>query len=158
MADVSVVTTYNPLFGSLGIDFIIILALGAIGGIVFALLMEKGIGVPGKVYTNGKLTLLNFGVFADLIIGSIAAAVTFALNPQMTIFSFFVIGITAGIGGKAILTGYIKGKDLNDQLTMKAKLAENYRAALQRHAGKSLATETMNQLSAELDEIDKEYL
>lgn len=148
-----------PVFGSLARDTLAILALGAVGGIVFALLMEKGLSMPSKVYdTHGKLTMINFGFVADLIIGSVVAAVVYALNPPLSALTFVVIGITSGIGGKAILTGYIKTKESDEQKHRKVLLAERYRAAVTRHAGPVMSQGNMQLLNIEMMEIDEQLL
>ena len=148
-----------PVFGSVARDTLAILALGAIGGIVFALLMEKGLSMPSKVYdTHGKLTMISFGFAADLIIGSVAAAVVYALNPPLSAMTFVVIGITSGIGGKAILTGYMKTKESDEQKHRKVLLAERYRAAVARHAGPVMSQGNMQLLNVEMMEIDEQLL
>jgi hypothetical protein len=148
-----------PVFGSLVKDFIGILALGAVGAIIFALFMEKGLTPPYKVYdANGKVTLLNFGYFADLIVGGVAAVLVYALNPPVSTLTFVVIGIIAGIGGKAILTSYIKSKESGEEEQKKVLLAERYRAAVARHAGPVMAQGNMQLLNLELMEIDDQLL
>jgi hypothetical protein len=140
-----------PLFGNNPYYIAIaILVLGAIGGIVFALLMEKGLAWPYKE-TKDKQLIINFGFVADVIIGSVAAAVTYALNPPTGVMTLIVIGITSGIGGKAILTGYIKGKEADKAYQRTILLAERYRAAIERQPDKAL-------LPKELDAIDAELL
>jgi len=152
-------SAFVPVFGSLARDTLAILALGAVGGIIFALLMEKGLTMPSKVYdTHGSLTMLNFGFAADLIIGSVAAALIYALNPPLSALTFVVIGITSGIGGKAILTGYMKTRDSDQQKQKKVLLAERYRAAVARHAGPVMSQGNMQLLNIEMMEIDDQLL
>lgn len=147
-----------PLFGSFFRDFAGIILLGAVGGIIFSLLMEKGLSFPFKVYEHDKLTMINFGFLADLIIGSAAAVVLYALNPPASQLTFVVIGITSGIGGKAILTGYIKSKESEEEKQKKVLLAERYRAAVARHAGPVMSQGNMQLLNIELMEIDEQLL
>jgi hypothetical protein len=142
--------TVTPIFSSLMYDFGAILILGAVGGIVFALLMDKGLAWPGNVKTNGKLTMVNFGFIADIIVGAVAAAVVWALNPPGGITTLFIIGITSGIGGKAILTGYIQGKQ-------KTELAQRYRAAIMRQSV-TRGEQPDQSMVKELDEIDSVLL
>ena len=102
---------FIPVFGSFLKDFFVIFVLGAVGGIIFSLLLEKGLTFPFKVYENEKVTMINFGFLADVIIGGMAATLVYALNPPVSQLTFVVIGVISGVGGKAVLTGYIKSKD-----------------------------------------------
>jgi hypothetical protein len=151
-------TDFVPVFGSFIRDFVGILILGAAGGIIFALLMEKGLTFPFKVYNDEKLTMLNFGFLADLIIGGVAAALVYALNPPVSPLIFVVIGVTSGVGGKAILTGYMKSKESDEEKQKKVFLAERYRAAVARHAGPVMSQGNMQLLTIELMEIDDQLL
>jgi hypothetical protein len=149
---------FVPVFGSFIRDFIGILALGAVGGIILALLMDKGLTLPSKVYDNEKLIMLNFGFLADLIIGGVAAALVYALNPPLSPLTFVVIGVIAGVGGKAVMTGYIKSKESDEEKQKKVLLAERYRAAVARHAGPVMSQGNMQLLNIELMEIDEQLL
>ncbi|NYT17293.1 MAG: DUF4257 domain-containing protein [Methanomicrobiales archaeon] len=151
-------TDFMPVFGSFLRDFFVIFVLGAVGGVIFSLLMEKGLTFPFKVYENDKLTMINFGFLADVIIGGMAAVLVYALNPPLSPLTFVVIGITSGIGGKAILTGYIKGKESEEEKQKKVLLAERYRAAVARHAGPVMSQGNMQLLNIELMEIDDQLL
>ena len=152
-------SAFVPVFGSLARDTLAILALGAVGGIMFALLMEKGLTMPSKVYdTHGSLTMLNFGFFADLIIGAFAAAFIYALNPPLSAPTFIVIGLISGIGGKAILTAYLKTRESGEEKQKKILLAERYRAAVARHAGPVMSQGNMQLLNIEMMEIDDQLL
>jgi len=149
---------FVPVFGSFIKDFIGILALGAVGGIIFALLMDKGLTLPSKVYDNEKLIMLNFGFLADLIIGGVAAALVYALNPPVSPLIFVAIGVISGVGGKAVMTGYIKSKESDEEKQKKVLLAERYRAAVSRHAGPVMSQGNMQLLNIELMEIDEQLL
>jgi hypothetical protein len=149
---------FIPVFGSFLRDFFVIFVLGAVGGIIFSLLMEKGLTFPFKVYENEKLTMINFGFLADVIIGGMAAALVYALNPPVSQLTFVVIGVISGVGGKAILTGYIKSKDSEEEKQKKVLLAERYRAAVARHAGPVMSQGNMQLLNIELMEIDDQLL
>jgi hypothetical protein len=151
-------TDFIPVFGSFPRDFFVMFVLGAVGGIIFSLLMEKGLTFPFKVYENEKVTMINFGFLADVIIGGVAAALVYALNPPVSHLTFVVIGISSGIGGKAILTGYIKSKEREEEKQKKALLAERYRAAVARHAGPVMSQGNMQLLNIELMEIDEQLL
>lgn len=146
------------LFGSLSRDFVVIFLLGAIGGILFSLLMEKGLSFPFKVYHDDKLTMINFGFLADVIVGGVAAAVVYSLNPPTSQLTFVVIGILAGIGGKAVLAGFVKSRESDEAQQKKALLAERYRAAVARHAGPVMSQGNMQLLNIELMEIDEQLL
>jgi len=151
-------TDFIPVFGSFLRDFFVIFVLGAVGGIIFSLLMEKGLTFPFKVYENEKLVMINFGFLADLIIGGMAAVLVYALNPPVSQLTFVVIGVISGVGGKAILTGYIKSKDSEEEKQKKVLLAERYRAAVARHAGPVMSQGNMQLLNIELMEIDDQLL
>ncbi len=147
-----------PLFGSFFRDFAGIILLGAIGAVIFSLLTEKGLSFPFKVYENDKLTMINFGFVADIIVGGVTAAVVYALNPPATQMSFVVIGIVAGIGGKAVLAGFVKSRECDEAQQKKVLLAERYRAAVARHAGPVMSQGNMQLLNIELMEIDEQLL
>jgi len=147
-----------PVFGSFIRDVIGIFVLGALGGIIFALLLEKGLTFPYKVYNNEKVVMVNFGFYADLIIGGVAAAVVYSLNPPVSATTFVVIGIISGIGGKAILTAYTKSQESDEAKRKKVLLAERYRAAVARHTGPVLSQGNTSLLNIELMEIDEQLL
>jgi hypothetical protein len=149
---------FIPVFGSFLRDFFVIFVLGAVGGIIFSLLLEKGLTFPFKVYENEKVTMINFGFLADVIIGGMAATLVYALNPPVSQLTFVVIGVISGVGGKAVLTGYIKSKDSEEEKQKKVLLAERYRAAVARHAGPVMSQGTMQLLNIELMEIDDQLL
>lgn len=147
-----------PVFGSFIRDVIGIFVLGAFGGIIFALLMEKGLTFPYKVYNNEKAIMVNFGFYADLIIGGVAAAVVYSLNPPATATTFVVIGIISGIGGNAVLTAYTKSQESDENKRKKVLLAERYRAAVTRHTGPVMSQGNASLLNIELMEIDEQLL
>ncbi len=147
-----------PLFGSFFRDFAGIIFLGALGGIIFSLLMEKGLTFPFKVYDNDKLTRIDFGFLADVIVGGVTAAVIYALNPPASQMTFVVIGVLAGIGGKAVLTAFVKSRESEEDKQKKVLLAERYRAAVARHAGPVMSQGNMQLLNIELMEIDEQLL
>jgi hypothetical protein len=156
-AAVATLGQQDPVLGSLALDYSGMVILGIIGGIAFALLMERGFITPFKDKDTSGNAKFNLGFIADLFVGAIAAVITYSLNPPMTIYEFVAIGITAGIGGKAILTGYIKGKE-NDTLKGRfGSMATEYRAAISREA--ATIRQPMNiELVEKLDQIDKKYL
>ena len=87
-----------------------------------------------------------------------AATLVYALNPPVSQLKFVVIGVISGVGGKAVLTGYIKSKDSEEEKQKKVLLAERYRAAVARHAGPVMSQGNMQLLNIELMEIDDQLL
>jgi uncharacterized membrane protein len=150
--------TALPVFGSFIRDFIGIFLIGVVGGVVFALLMERGLTFPTKVYSNEKLIRVNFEFFADVIIGALAAVIVYALNSPQSQQTFVVLGIISGIGGSAILTAYMKSRESEEAREKKVLIAERYRAAVARHAGSVMSQGNMQLLNIELMEIDEQLL
>jgi H+/Cl- antiporter ClcA len=141
------------VFGSPTTDYLYIIVLGIVGGFAFALLLERGIIFPFRETTKDGLKKWNFGFVADLIIGAIAAVVAYSFNPPDTIPQFIAIGITSGIGGKAILTGYIETKKSQRLRDLIRYIPNEYRVAFER----SNQARGDPALSEELDRIDKKY-
>ena len=52
----------------------------------------------------------DLGFIADILIGVLVALIIYAINPLTDIFKLFVVTVTAGIGGSAILENYINVK------------------------------------------------
>jgi len=114
----------DPIFATLWIDLVVAVLFGAIGGFGLGLLQEKGLEMPHP-YTETGVTFVDLGFIADIIIGALAAVITYAFNPPSGSLSLLAAAVTAGIGGSAILKGYIKGTAAREQ----ASRAEMYRAA-----------------------------
>ena len=140
------------VFGSSTVDYALIIVLGIIGGFAFALLLERAIVLPFIEMKDGH-TKWNFGFVADLIIGGIAAVVAYSFNPPDTIQQFIAIGITSGIGGKAILTGYIETKKSQRLRDLIRCMPNEYRVAFD----SSNQARGDNTLITELDRIEKKY-
>ncbi len=141
------------LFGSLNMDLFLIFCLGIVGGFVLILLLERGIVWPYDEQDTNNHPKFNFGFLADLIIGGFAALVVYAVNPPANVTQFIAAGITAGIGGKAILTGYIETKNNARLKGLFGSMANQYRSAIARNE-----PSRNPDLLKELDEIDKKYV
>lgn len=132
-----------PVFGTLWIDLVAAIVLGAIGGLGLGLLQEKGLEMP-HWYTETSVNFADFGFISDVLVGALAAVITYAINPPAGLLQLLAITITAGIGGSAILKGYTKStavRELANQLkkyrtitdgTVKGKDVKTHIAALKR--------------------------
>jgi len=112
----------DPVFTALWIDLVVAAVFGAIGGFGLGLLQERGLEMP-HLYSETGVTFADLGFIADVLIGALAAVITYALNPPAGLLQLLAATITAGIGGSAILKGYIKGTAAREQ----ASRAEMYR-------------------------------
>ncbi len=110
------------VLGVLWKDLLLAVVLGAVGGLGLGLLQEKGLEMP-HWYTETGVNFADLGFISDVLIGALAAIITYALNPPAGVLQLISSAITAGIGGSAILKGYIKGTALRQQ----ANRAEMYR-------------------------------
>jgi hypothetical protein len=99
----------NPLYGSLWNDLGWASVLGMVGGFAFGLLQEKGLAFPNLSADNGT-TFLNLGFIADILVGALAAVITYGVSQPSQQLSMILASLTAGIGGRAILKGYINGQ------------------------------------------------
>jgi hypothetical protein len=113
----------DPVFASLSMDLMVAAGLGAVGGLGLALLQEKGLEMP-HWYKETGVNFADLGFIADILIGALAAVITYALNPPTGTLQLVAAGVTAGIGGSAILKGYIKGTVAREQVSR----AEKWRA------------------------------
>ncbi|TKJ29523.1 hypothetical protein CEE39_09090 [bacterium (candidate division B38) B3_B38] len=114
----------NTVFATLWKDLLAAAALGVVGGFGLALLQEKGLEMPHWDKQTG-VHFADLGFIADVLIGALAAFLTYTLAQPKGMLQLFSASITAGIGGSAILKGYIKGTASRQQ----ANMAEMYRAA-----------------------------
>jgi hypothetical protein len=108
----------EPVFTTLWKDLVIAALLGAMGGFGLGLLQEKGIEMP-HWYKETGVSFVDFGFISDVIIGAMAAVITYALNPPAGLLNLLAVTIAAGIGGSAILKGYIKStavRELTNQV------------------------------------------
>ena len=110
------------VLGMLWKDLLLAVVLGAVGGLGLGLLQEKGLEMP-HWYTETGVNFADLGFISDVLIGALAAIITYAVNPPAGVLQLISSAITAGIGGSAILKGYIKGTALRQQ----ANRAEMYR-------------------------------
>ena len=136
----------DPVFAALWRDFAVAAALGAVGGFGLGLLQEKGLEMP-HWYKETGVRFADFGFLADILIGALAAVIIYALNQPTGILQLIFATITAGIGGSAILKGYIKGTAAREQ----ASLAEMYRAV----ATDASRGVDVNIVKDRLDDLDK---
>lgn len=134
------------VLGTLWKDLLLAAALGAVGGMGLSLLQEKGLEMP-HWHTDTGVNFADLGFIADVLIGALAAVITYALNPPSGILKLVSAGLTAGIGGSAILKGYVKGTAVREH----ASRAEMYRAAA---ADASKGVDVKNRLD-ELENADK---
>lgn len=136
----------NPVFATLSRDLVMAGIFGAIGGFGLSLLQEKGLEMP-HLYAETGVTFVDLGFIADVLIGALAAVITYALNPPAGTLQLLAATVTAGIGGSGILKGYIKGTAAREQ----AKRAEMYRAVA---ADAARGADVTNRL-AELGNADR---
>ena len=124
-------------------------ALGAVGGFGLAMLQEKGLEMPHWDKQTG-VKFVDLGFIADILIGALAAFLTYTLGQPTGKLQLFSASITAGIGGSAILKGYIKGTAAREQ----ASLAEMYRAAAT-DASRGVNVKIIENRLKELGEADR---
>lgn len=113
----------NSVFATLWIDLPVAFVCGAVGGLGLGLLQEKGLEMPHR-YEDTGITFMDLGFIADILVGALAAIIVYALNQPAGVLQLFAAAITAGIGGSAILKGYIKDTAAREQ----ARRAETYKA------------------------------
>lgn len=98
----------DPLFGSLGADLALAAALGAAGGLGLAVVQDRSLEWPARQAARGdQPARVVLGFISDLIVGAVAALVTYGVNPPSDAARFVSTLIVAGIGGTAILQSYI---------------------------------------------------
>lgn len=114
----------DPIFTALYKDLIMAAVLGAIGGLGLGLLQEKGLEMP-HWYKETGVNFADLGFIADVLIGALAAIITYAINTPSGLLQLVSAALTAGIGGSAILKGYIKGTAVREQ----ASRADKYMQA-----------------------------
>jgi hypothetical protein len=101
-----------------------------LGGVGYGLLQEKGLQIP-RLYKDQKLRFLDLGFVASIVIGAIAAMITYAINHPDSIPQLIGTAVIAGIGGTGILKGYVNGQAAQseaeqvDHLTTLATQAAN---------------------------------
>jgi len=131
------------VLGMLWKDLLLAVVLGAVGGLGLGLLQEKGLEMP-HWYTETGVNFADLGFISDVLIGALAAIITYAVNPPAGVLQLISSAITAGIGGSAILKGYIKGTALRQQ----ANRAEMYRTV-------ATAAARGEDVKARMDELEK---
>ena len=134
------------VLGMLWKDLLLAVVLGAVGGLGLGLLQEKGLEMP-HWYTETGVNFADLGFISDVLIGALAAIITYAVNPPAGVLQLISSAITAGIGGSAILKGYIKGTALRQQ----ANRAEMYRIV----AAAAARGEDVKARMEELEKVDR---
>ena len=105
-------------FGSLWLDLLAAALAGLAGGFGLGLLQESGVELPRvrrKTETAGETEVtvthyFDFGFLADMLVGSIAALIVYALNTPASQLQLLGVGLTAGLGGAGILKGYVQAQ------------------------------------------------
>ena len=138
----------DPIFSTLWKDLLAAAAFGALGGLGLALLQEKGFEMP-HWYKETGVHFADLGFIADILIGALAAAIIYTLDQPKEMLQLLSVAITAGIGGSAILKGYIKGTAARQH----ASLAEMYRAAVT-DASRGVDKKIIENRLTELEESD----
>jgi hypothetical protein len=82
---------------------------GALGGLGFGLLQDKGLEIPSIVVENNK-RFWDAGFFGEVLIGAIAGMLTYAISHPSGELSIIATALPAGIGGTAILRSYMSGR------------------------------------------------
>src|SRR5689334_5600093 len=100
-------------------SILLAIVLGAVGGFALDLVQDGGLQWPSAgeqdvAQLSVKAKVLALGSMSNIIIGAIAALITYALNPPTAILPFIVLTLTSGIGGSAILKSYINAKQATD--------------------------------------------
>ena len=131
------------VFGTWWWDLLLTLLLGAIGGFVLGLLNVNGLELPRHHQENG-IKFYDLGFLADVVIGLVAAFLIYVLNRPIDKIHFIASAITSGIGGSAILRGFVEGT----RAKVHAIRARNYH---------QLAVDCINRLDkkARLAELEK---
>lgn len=112
----------NPVFNSLWVDLLAAGLLGALGGLGLGLLQERGLELPHSTQESG-IRFIDLGFIGDMLVGILAAVLMYALNPPEGLLQLIATGVPAGVGGSAVLKGYIQSTKLGIQ----ANRAEMYR-------------------------------
>lgn len=111
----------NGIFGTMWIDLGFAALFGALGGLGLGLLQEKGLEWPRRYqhhYKDGIVNFTKLGFIADICIGALAGIIIYALNPPSGATQLVASTVTAGLGGSAILKGYINGKVASERATL----------------------------------------
>lgn len=119
-------TSYD--FGAVASNLLWAVLFGALGGLGLQFLQEKGLELP-HVHQEDGVTFWNFGLIAPILVGALAALITYALDPPGNGDTLHFIGLTlvAGVGGQAILKSYLNGKVADQE----ANRAESLRAGVE---------------------------
>jgi len=142
----------TPVFSSLAVDFGLAILFGGLGGFILGLLQDKGLEVPHFNKADG-VTFIDAGFLADIIVGSAAGALTYAINHPAGQVQLFASTFTAGIGGSGVLKAYVKGTAAREQ----AKLASLYKtAATDASAGTNISAR-LSVLNVEDQEVQRRF-
>lgn len=106
----------EPLLGSLGLDIVVVVACGLLGGFGLGLLHENGIELPHRrsMLEDNNATptpYLDFGFLADMFTGALAALIVYALNPPASGTQLIGTALVSGLGGAGILKGYVEARN-----------------------------------------------
>lgn len=142
----------NPVFGSHTYGLMLAALFGAIGGLALGLMQEKGLEAPHFNKATG-ITFFDLGFLADVLVGALAAMLTYAANPPSEGLRLFSATLTAGIGGSGILKGYIKGTAAREQ----AKQAALYRAVAEDASKGTAVSDRLAQLHVADEQLRRKY-
>lgn len=96
-------------FGSFEADLLWAVLFGALGGLGFGLLQEKGLEMP-HLNSDGGARFIDLGFISYIIVGALAALITYGIGQPKLPLQLMVATLPAGVGGTAVLKSYISGK------------------------------------------------
>lgn len=70
------------------------------------------------MYRENGVNFADLGVISDILIGALAAVITFTVNQPIRVLQLVAATLLAGIGGNAILKSYIKGKEATKKIDL----------------------------------------
>ena len=85
--------------GSIWLMLIYVLTAGAVGGVVNALMTDNGFLLPKSEQASGKTTVVRPGYLGNVLIGAIAAVVSWGLYGPLS--AYFIAGTTEALKANA---------------------------------------------------------
>ncbi len=109
------------------LEIVLVLGLGAIGGLVNALWLEKDLALPRYFRDETGGHVLNTGFLRNVLIGAVASLLTWAFGVnEIQGIKQMALCLLAGIGGTSIISNILQRMQLDFSQNKILELSSNF--------------------------------
>jgi hypothetical protein len=144
----------SALFGDTLTDIGVAVLVGAIGGFVATLAQDHKLTLPHTV-DDGGAQGWDPGFLDDILFGMVAAALSYITAQPSSQLSLLSAALIAGIGGRAIVKGYLNGKAADAHAALSDKALALAQEAVDEASGQAVAATDLHAQAGALTPTDQ---